>query len=64
MTKKIKVVIEFDADSFKEYLDEMGGSYDENCLYDDIGGMLDELPVCCWVLGYNIVDDDCGDCDE
>ena len=64
MSKKIKVVIEFDADAFEEFVEEMGGSYDEDCLYEDINGMLDELPVCCWTLGYNIIDDECEEADE
>lgn len=58
MSKTIKFVCGMDSDSFEKFVEEMGGSYDENCLYDDINGMLDDLPVCCWCLGYNIEDDE------
>jgi len=58
MSKKIKFVCEMDADSFEEFVEEMGGSYDENCLYENINAMLDDLPVCCWCVGYNVEEDE------
>lgn len=56
--RKIKVVFEMDAEDFENYIEEMGGSYDEDCLWEDINGMLDELPVCCTVRGYNIEEEE------
>jgi hypothetical protein len=52
--RTIKVVFEMNAEDFENFIEEMGGSYDEDCLWEDINGMLDELPVCCTVRGYNV----------
>lgn len=58
MSRIIKAVIEIDEDEFKEYVEEEGGVYDEDCLWEDINGALDSLPFCTSVLSYNIYGSD------
>ncbi len=57
MSKTIKVVVDIDEEDFKEFIEEIGGEYDENCLYEDLNGALDNLPFCAFVVGYNIVEE-------
>lgn len=54
---KIIITAEIDSDDFAEFIEGMGDSYDENCLYEPINAMLDDLPVCVFLRGYNIEDD-------
>ena len=54
MGRIIKTVIEIDEEDFMEYVENEGGTYDENCLWEDLNGALDSLPFCTNVVGYNI----------
>ena len=38
-----------------KFIEENGGEYDENCLYEDLNGALDSLPFCAFVVGYSII---------
>lgn len=49
MSKTIKVIVD------TEKIEENGGEYDENYLYEDLNGASDNLPSCTYVIGYKIV---------
>lgn len=57
MSKTIKVVVDIDEEDFREFIEENGGEYDENCLYEDLNGALDNLPFCAFVVRYSIVEE-------
>lgn len=57
MSKTIKVAVDIDEEDFKGFIEENGGEYDENCLYEDLNGALDNLPFCAFVVGYIIVEE-------
>lgn len=58
MSRTIRTVIEIDENDLKEYIEENGGVYDEDCLSEDINGALDSLPFTAFVIGYNIIGDE------
>ena len=56
MSKTIKVIVDIEKEDFKEFIEENGGEYDENCLYEDLNGAPDNLPSCTFVVRYKIVE--------
>lgn len=61
MNKTIKVIVDIDEEDFKEFIEEEGGEYNENCLYEDLNGALDNLPFCAFVVGYKIIGEELDD---
>lgn len=58
MSRTIRAIIEIDEDGLKEYVEENGGEYIEDCLSEDLNGALDSLPFSAWVEGYTIEGDE------
>ena len=58
MSRTIRTLIEIDENDLKEYIEENGGVYDEDCLSEDINGALDNLPFSAFLIGYKIIGDE------
>lgn len=58
MSRTIRAVIEIDEYDLQSYIEDIGGSYDENCLSEDINGALDDIPFYVSLVGYNVIGDD------